>query len=77
MAEDVVLYRADERGLKPGGATGRTKSWFDNYEYTYATTSLDVARAFAMYAFGAPRDHDRSVYRVPGLAFFTFVTRRD
>ena len=38
--------------------------WYENREYRYATTSLDVARAFAVYAFGVPRDHERSVYTV-------------
>jgi hypothetical protein len=65
MTEDVVLYRADVRGLKRGAATGRMVAWWpEDIEYTYATTSLDVARAFAVYAFGVPRDHECSVYRV-------------
>jgi hypothetical protein len=38
--------------------------WPEDREYTYATTNLEVARAFAVYAFGVPRDHERSVYRV-------------
>jgi hypothetical protein len=61
MTGDVVLYRADVRGLKPGDATGLMIPCYGNREYTYATTNLDVARAFAMFAFGAPRDHERSV----------------
>ena len=64
MIEDVVLYRADVRGLKPGDATGLMIPCYENREYTYATTNLDVARAFAVFAFGAPRDHERSVYKV-------------
>jgi hypothetical protein len=64
LTEEVVFYRADVQGLRPGDATGRMKSWFDNYLYTYATTRLDVARAFAVYAFGASDDPERSVYRV-------------
>jgi hypothetical protein len=65
MTEDVVLYRADVRGLKRGAETGRMFAWWpEDREYTYATTNLEVARAFAVYAFGAPRDHERSVYRV-------------
>jgi hypothetical protein len=64
MAE-VVLYRADIQGLRPGADTGRLLSWWgDGREYTYATTNIDIARAFGVYAFGAPRDHERSVYRV-------------
>ena len=65
MTEDVVLYRADIRGLKRGAETGRMVAWWpEDREYTYATTNLEVARAFAVYAFGVPRDHERSVYRV-------------
>ena len=65
MTEDVVLYRADLRGLSRGAPTGQMVAWWpEDREYTYATTSLDVARAFAVYAFGAPRDHERSMYRV-------------
>ena len=62
--DKVVLYRADIKGLGPGGETSRMVAWFDSREYTFATTSLDVARAFGVYAFGVPRDHERSVYRV-------------
>ena len=29
--------------------------WEAHNEYTYATTSLDIARAFAVFAFGAAR----------------------
>jgi hypothetical protein len=61
---ELVLYRADVKGLKPWSDTARMKSRFDNQEYTYATTNLDVARAFAVFAFGVPRDHERSIYRV-------------
>jgi hypothetical protein len=65
MTEDVVLYRADIRGLKRGAETGRMVAWWpEDREYTYATTNLEVARAFVVYAFGVPRDHERSVYRV-------------
>jgi|GEM_PF-1424701 len=64
MSGDVVLYRADVKGLKPGADTGRMRAWFDGREYTYATTNPDVARAVAVKAFGVARDHERSVYRV-------------
>ena len=64
MSDEVVFYRADIQGLKPNDATLRMVASYDGNEYTYATTSLDVARAFAVFAFGVPRDHERSVYRV-------------
>jgi hypothetical protein len=52
-----------ERGHNPG--LMRTQpEWWDGREYTYATTNPDVARAFAVKAFGLPRDRERSVYRV-------------
>lgn len=65
MGGQLVLYRADVQGLKPGDPTGRMISPYEqDREYTYATTSLNAARAFAVFAFGAARDHERSVYRV-------------
>lgn len=65
MTEDVVWYRADISGLQRGDETGRMVPWWpENCGYTYATTRLDVARAFAVFAFGVPHDHARSVYRV-------------
>jgi hypothetical protein len=63
MSDQVVLYRADVQGLQRGDDTTRMVDPRDNREYTYATTNVDVARAFAVQAFGLQRDH-RSVYRV-------------
>ncbi len=37
---------------------------YDQWVSTYATTSLDAARAFAVKAFGVTRDQERSVYKV-------------
>lgn len=65
MAQKGVFYRADLRGLPPGAAARRQPSWWGEISrYTCATTSLNVARAFASYAFGAPRNDERAVYRV-------------
>jgi hypothetical protein len=43
----TAYYRADVQGLNPGDAATRTLDPQDGTEYTYATTSLDVARAIA------------------------------
>lgn len=67
MTDELVLYRADVKGLRPGSDTGRMVPFWEQdpaREYTFATTSIDAARAFAVFAFGAARDHERSVYRV-------------
>jgi hypothetical protein len=64
MTTEVSLFRADVKGLKPGSETTRMVDQSDGREYTYATTNLDVARAFAVKAFGLQRDHARSVYQV-------------
>jgi hypothetical protein len=64
VSNEVVFYRADIQGLKPGDETLRMFASLNGHDYTYATTSLDVARAFAVSVFGVARDHERSVYRV-------------
>jgi hypothetical protein len=61
---EVVYYRADVKGLKPGQDTGRMTDPHDGTTCTYATTNPDAARAFAVRAFRLPRDQPRSVYRV-------------
>jgi hypothetical protein len=63
MTEDVVLYRADIRGLKGEPKPGEWSPGGPRTANT-PTTNLKVARAFAVYAFGVPRGHERSVYRV-------------
>lgn len=64
MKSAMALYRADVQGLKSGDETTRMMDPRDGREYTYATTNIDVARAFAVQAFGLARDHPRSVYQV-------------
>jgi hypothetical protein len=60
----MVFYRADVRGLIPGAETTRTRSPYDGHDYTYATTNLNVARAFALQADGRPHGEALSIYRV-------------
>lgn len=52
----VVYYTADMDGLWPGAMTTSTISPYDSQRYTWATSNLDLARAFA---FGG-----LSIYRV-------------
>lgn len=63
---EVVYYRADVAGLKPGELTSNTVDPDNVRVSTYATTGLELARAFAVTGFGVSgqRDQERSVYRV-------------
>lgn len=61
----VTYYRADVQGLGPGQPIGNIVS--EGEALSYATTNLELARAFAVAGFGvAPdqRDQELSVYEV-------------
>ncbi len=58
--DEPVYYRADVQGLSPGDPTTHMTDPRDGQEHTYATTNLEVARAFAL----GVNDGNSSVYRV-------------
>jgi hypothetical protein len=60
----MLYYHADEKGIKPGFSTTVTPDPYDGREYTYATTNLDAARAFALQSKGHKVKEPRSVYLV-------------
>jgi hypothetical protein len=61
MNELLPLYRADDRGLKPGSPTTSVK-YPNHWEYTYGTTNLEIARALA--ALAAAHNDNRSIYSI-------------
>ncbi len=64
---DEVYFHADVEGLTPGSLISNMVDPYGHRAFTYATSSIELARAFAITGFGLPTDlhcQELSVYRV-------------